>query len=168
MRRVGVAVAVLVAAYAVFAVWWFGFAGTGTPHRADAIIVLSGDRGRVPTALRLYDEHLAPTLVVSRDPYPWPELDARCHGGIVCIHAHPYSTQGEAEAFARLARARGWHSVIIVSSRYHLRRAAMLFRRCTDASIQVAAAPTGLWGWARNVVFETAKLLYHVTVDRGC
>ena len=49
---------------------------------------------------------------------------------VVCFTAVPFSTRGEAETVARLARARGWHSVVVVTSTFHITRAHMLFRRC--------------------------------------
>jgi uncharacterized SAM-binding protein YcdF (DUF218 family) len=50
------------------------------------------------------------------------------------------STLEEARALARLAKARKWHSVIVVTSNYHTRRARYIFRRVFPQDIQVRMA----------------------------
>jgi uncharacterized SAM-binding protein YcdF (DUF218 family) len=91
-----------------------------------------------------------------------------CASGPVCFHAHPYSTQGEAERVAKLARGRGWKRIVIVTNRYHLRRAQMLFDRCLGRSPAMVSSPTSVWDYVLNIPWEWAKLTYQVTLDRGC
>lgn len=147
----------------------FVFVQSDSPQRADAIVVLSGDRARLTTGLRLFHEHVAPTLLISRDDRPWPEADALCgRQGIRCFRADPYSTQGEAETVARLERGRDWEEIVVVTSRYHLRRARMLFERCTHRRPQVVAAETTALDYVEVVPWEWGKLLYQLTVDRSC
>lgn len=156
----------VLATLAAVGAWAFYFVGTDRPLRADAIVVLAGDVDRITTGVRLFHEHAAPRLLLS----VYGETPQRLcdESGVTCFRAHPFSTQGEAETFARLARSHGWHSVIVVSSLYHLRRAAMLFRRCSDAGVEVTPAKTSAWNWLRNVPLETGKWLYQLTVDRDC
>src|SRR5438132_10864601 len=91
-------VAVLVAAFVAATLWLFVLVPSAHPRHADAIVVLSGDRDRLSTGLRLLHEGVAPELVLSRDPAPWHRADVVCaRRDVVCFHAHPYSTQGEAE-----------------------------------------------------------------------
>jgi uncharacterized SAM-binding protein YcdF (DUF218 family) len=75
---------------------------------------------------------------------------------------------GEARTFAQLAKQRGWDSAVIVSSRFHLRRAKLLFARCTDAKLQVASSRTTWSEYLRNVPLEVGKFLDQVTINRGC
>ena len=169
MRPLVIAALVAVGGLIALGFWLFYFVGTDDPRRADAIVVLGGDPRRPATGIRLLHEGVAPILEVSLDMQPDPELSALCDTQRVsCFHASAYSTRGEARTVSRLARRRGWHSIIIVSSRYHLRRAKMLFRRCTDAQLQVVPADTSLWEYVRNLPFEVGKLAFQVTVARGC
>jgi uncharacterized SAM-binding protein YcdF (DUF218 family) len=139
------------------------------PKHADAIVVLSGDRKRLATGVRLFMQGVAPTLVISRDGRPWREADALCAGAnIICFQANPYSTEGEAQEVGRLERKQGWRRIVIVTSRYHLRRARMLFDRCTGRRPQVVAAKTTVLNYLVDVPWEWGKLVYQLTVDRSC
>jgi uncharacterized SAM-binding protein YcdF (DUF218 family) len=139
------------------------------PRHADAIVVLSGDRARLTTGLRLYHAHVARTLLISRDGRPWKAVDALCgRRGIVCFRADPYSTEGEAETVVRLGRGHDWRELVVVTSRYHLRRARILFERCTHRKIDVVAARTTTLDYVEVVPWEWGKLLYQLTIDRSC
>ena len=162
------ALAALVGLSAVLFVW-APFATDDPPH-VDAIVVLAGSRSRLPVALDLLHRGVAPTLAISRDPGDrerarlcrLPPLHA------FCFQARPYSTRGEARAIARFARKRGWRSVAIVSSRFHLFRVRLLVRRCTDVRLELVPAPVTWWRWPEVFVTETAKLAVALTTRRGC
>ena len=129
MRRALVALllAWVVAALVLFV--WVPFADDDP--RTDAIIVLAGSRTRLPVALDLLAHGRARTLAVSRDPRDRARVRL-CRSppaDVVCFSAQPYSTRGEARAAAALARARGWRSLAVVTSRFHLFRARLIFRR---------------------------------------
>jgi uncharacterized SAM-binding protein YcdF (DUF218 family) len=143
--------------------------------RADAVVVLAGARGpRLAKGLALVRRGVAPVLVVSDGWSPtWPEANRLCAErpakvAVGCFHPDPYSTRGEAEAFASLAAHRGWRSVVVVSSRYHLVRARMLFERCYDGSVYTAATGTTLLGRMLVAPIETVKLGYALLVKPGC
>jgi uncharacterized SAM-binding protein YcdF (DUF218 family) len=163
---------VLVAALAVFialTLYLFVLVQSDDPKRADAIVVLSGDRKRLATGVRLFAQGVAPTLVISRDGRPWRETDALCAGPrVVCFQAKPYSTEGEAQEVGRLERKRGWGRIVIVTSRYHLRRARMLFERCTGSRPQAVAAKTTVLNYLVDIPWEWGKLVYQLTIDRSC
>ena len=160
--------AVLVALVALV-LWLFFFVGTSHPQQADAVVVLAGNAGRVTTGMRLQREGIAPVLALSVDEGTLVRRDATCRRAhVLCFHASPFSTRGEAETFSRIARRHGWRRIVIVSSRFHLRRAHMLFGRCTDASLQVVPSHTSLWQYLTNIPLELGKLLVQVTVVRGC
>jgi hypothetical protein len=165
------AIAAFVAAVALFALaWWqFVFVGTDHPRRADVIVVLSGNLRRPATGLKLLHDHVAPLLMLSVAPNPEPPIAALCgRPEVRCFHASTYSTRGEARTVAKLARRHGWHSIVIVSSRYHLRRAHMLFRRCTKAALQMVPSSTTLWDYVTNAPLEVGKLAVQFTAERGC
>jgi hypothetical protein len=169
LRVVALVAAVLVGVLAAATVYLFVLVPSDSPRDADAIVVLSGDRARLETGLRLFHDKVAPTLLISRDSRPWRAVDALCgRPGIRCFHAEPYSTEGEAETFARLSRGRDWNRVVVVTSRYHLRRARMLFERCLHRRPQVVAARTTFLDYVEVVPWEWGKLAYQLTVDRSC
>jgi len=160
--------AVLAAVIALL-LWLFLFVGTSHPHHADAIVVLAGNPGRVTTGERLHAEGVAPVLAISVDEATKIRADPMCRARrVLCFHASPFSTRGEAETFSRIARRHGWSSIIIVSSRFHLRRAHMLFRRCTNAALQIVPSKTGFWQFLANIPLELGKLLVQLTVIRSC
>jgi uncharacterized SAM-binding protein YcdF (DUF218 family) len=144
------------------------------PRRADAIVVLSGARkARLAKGLELARAGVAPTLVISDGTAPgWSDANRLCDGDarfrVVCFRPRPYSTHGEATDVARLARERGWRSLVVVTSRYHVTRSRLLFRRCTQAEISGIAASTSPAAIALNVPFEWGKLLTQLTVERDC
>jgi uncharacterized SAM-binding protein YcdF (DUF218 family) len=160
-----------VIAAAVLFVWPPRVSGAG----ADAAIVLAGGRGsRLSEGLDLVRKGVAPVLVVSDGWSPtWPEANRLCAGRsspvqVVCFHPEPYSTHGEAEAFAKLAAKRGWKSVVVISSRYHLVRARMLFKRCYDGTVLTYPARTSLLDRVLAAPIETVKLGYALLVRTGC
>jgi hypothetical protein len=168
VRTAAVIVAALVAGVAALTLYLFVFVPSDHVTRADAIVVLSGDRKRVATALRLFHEHVAPTLVISRDYRDWPVIDAVCREPhVMCLHVSPYSTRGEAETTGRLERTHHWRRVVVVTSRYHLRRARMLFDRC-GVRPQVVAARTTLRDFVIDIPWEWGKLLYQLAINRSC
>jgi len=171
---VGALVAAWLVACLVLFVW--PPAETGAPAHADAVVVLSGSSRRLPPALALIRSHVAPVLAlssVSMTPR-WRAARRLCRAGsydgarVVCFLARPYSTRGEARTVAELARQRGWHSLVVVSSTFHLTRAKLLFRRCYPGRLWLVGAPLAWWRLPEEWAGETAKLLVQLTVERGC
>jgi uncharacterized SAM-binding protein YcdF (DUF218 family) len=145
-------------------------------QQADAVVVLAGSTTRLPVALRLVRDGVAPVLVVSEDPTGRDPARSRlCREGLedagvelVCRRAEPFSTRGEARLVGRLAEERGWRRLAVVSSRYHLFRAERIVDRCTDATVAMRGAGESV---VRNVVavpLEWAKLALAETLRRGC
>jgi uncharacterized SAM-binding protein YcdF (DUF218 family) len=146
------------------------------PARADAVFVLAGSRARLPVALRLVNRGVARALVVSTDdPRRDPRRFELCHGRppkrytLVCRRAAPFSTRGESRLIASLARRRGWRTVVVVSSRYHLFRAHILLRRCTPTRLVLRGADGDTW-WRKAIAIplEYAKLGRAEVVQRDC
>jgi uncharacterized SAM-binding protein YcdF (DUF218 family) len=165
----------LVLGWAIAAAALFVWPPGGSDGRADAAVVLAGGRGpRLSEGMALVKKGVAPVLVVSDGwSSTWPEGNRLCAGRsapvpVVCFHPQPYSTRGEAEAFAKLAAKRGWRSVVVVSSRYHLVRARMLFERCYDGQISTAPANGSLLSRIIAAPIETVKLGYALLIRRGC
>ena len=163
----------LVAGWLAAAAYLFVWPHDDPPGRADAIVVLAGDKRRLPAGLRLLRQGVAPTIAVSDDLGRKPGLDDRiCAGQVVvqhvCFRARPYSTRGEARAIARLARAHGWRRLVVVTSGFHDFRARLLIRRCYDGRLRMVAAPYPKLELPKEAVYETVKLGYALTLGRGC
>lgn len=143
------------------------------PERADAIVVLSGSRERLPVGLRLLREGVAPVLVLSAGPEA-EEIDPRIAGLCkrrrppVCFEADPSSTRGEARAIARLARRRGWDELVVVTSGFHVFRARRVIERCFRGRLWLTDAPINRWWLPWAAATESVKLALAETVWREC
>ena len=180
MRGLGLVLLGLALGWSIAAAVLFLWPPRHRAARADAVIVLAGGRGpRLAEGLELVRRGVAPVLVVSDGWSPtWPQANRLCAGGpapvrVACFHPDPYSTRGEARAFARLAARRGWRSVVVVSSRYHLLRssdgdASAARERCYDGAVYTSGTGTTLLGRIRSAPIETVKLGYALVVKRGC
>jgi uncharacterized SAM-binding protein YcdF (DUF218 family) len=145
------------------------------PSNADAVVLLSGDGARLPEALALMEEGVAPTLLFVGQPDTM-EVEDLCHQvparpfEVVCMRPNPDSTRAEARVTGDLAEARGWESIVLVTSRYHVSRASLLFRRCFDGTVHAVGRPP-IYGWnfARKQIQHEALGLVHATLlARGC
>jgi uncharacterized SAM-binding protein YcdF (DUF218 family) len=178
IRRTLVALGILVAAWlvacAVLFVW--PSAETGAPAHADAVVVLSGETDRLPPAEALIRRGIAPVLAissVSKTP-KWKAARRLCRVGtyagsrVLCFEANPYSTRGEAETVTRIAARRGWGSIVVVSSTFHLTRAKLLFTRCFHGRLSFVGASTPWWRLPQEWVSETAKLTVQLLFERAC
>jgi uncharacterized SAM-binding protein YcdF (DUF218 family) len=171
--------AVLVGAWLVAcAVLFVWPSAASSPGRADAVVVLSGGRSsRLDPALALMRRGVAPVLVLSspsRDK-KWPTARKICRAPahayayrVICFEASPYSTQGEARAIARLARANHWTQLAVVTSTFHVTRARMLVRRCYHGGLTMVGASSTWWRLPEEWASETAKLAVQLTVRRSC
>ena len=127
----------------------------GRCSEADAIVVL-GCRGRAALkrrlgiGIRLFEAGTAPLLALSgggKGPVPEAELMRRAaiaHGvppHALLIDAVSRNTAENARETARLLNARGLGSVLLVSDRVHLPRAALLFRLAGLRVVGQAAMP---------------------------
>jgi uncharacterized SAM-binding protein YcdF (DUF218 family) len=106
-------------------------------RKADAIVVLGGEHdGREQYGLQLLRDGLAPVLLMS-DPYPPSDaaMQRACrtrieNAEVLCKRPDETTTRGEAILTRQLAEERGWKTLIIVSWRYHLPRARLIFKKC--------------------------------------
>jgi uncharacterized SAM-binding protein YcdF (DUF218 family) len=137
---------------------------------ADAVVVLFGGRARLPVGIRLVERGVAPLLVVSEGAdrrWRMPGLCARRDIVVLCPVPAAESTRGEARMIARLARERGWDSLVVVTSRFHLFRAGLLIRRCFGGRLAMVGAPSSRWRLPVQVALEWAKLA-RAEILRGC
>ena len=69
---------------------------------------------------------------------------------------------------AELARKHGWKRVLLVTSRFHVTRARMLFDRCTGVDVDAVGVDYPLTSVPAAVAGEWVKLGLSETVNRGC
>ncbi len=125
---------------------------------ADAIYVLASDiqgdgdlttesQARLVRALEYVAQGLAPRLVVGELDRPVPRYAAAARRLVDAYHLKTEvigvgpvtSTRDEGLRVGALFRERGWHTLIVVTSPVHSRRAAAVFEA---QGIQVISAPT--------------------------
>lgn len=170
------------------------------PRGADAIVVLSGSiPDRILEAVDLYHAHLAPRIVLTRE-VSLPGLEALRAKGINLPEHHEQnlsiaeqlgvpaaalsvmdtptsSTIAEAAALIRYLRERQIGSILLVTSKAHARRSAMIFRHLAGNQLQITVCPSpydpftaDTWwqhrAFVRRVVIEYGKLLNYLLVDR--
>ncbi len=159
---------------------------TASPDQVDAVVVLAGGRGeRARTALALTTERVAPVLVLTvgnRDwGVGWEELAPICQkaeqnqtdgGGanldpeVICLTVSPDNTAGEAKTISALAAERGWQSMAVVTSNYHLHRSTIRFERCFDGEIVPVSAPGRIS--RRTHLNEWFAVMHAIFIDRSC
>ena len=140
------------------------------PQDADAVVVLSGGREhRLAEGRRLVEAGVADTLAISDGAAKgWAEANALCEEDAVCFVPDPYSTQGEARWIAEEAERRGWDSVVVVTSTYHVRRARTIVERCYHGDLAVVGAEPPLTNRLIGIAWEWPKTAYYLAWKRAC
>ncbi len=170
------------------------------PRRADAIVVLSGSvPDRILEAVDLYEDGFAPLIILCREPenagfrelkergvelpriYELNVSVARQLGvpesAIVVLEREAGSTYSEARVVLQDLAERGARSMLLVTSQYHTRRAAAIYRHLAGGAIEVIARPARSGGFdpdawwrdrmtVRRVLIEYQKLLLFHIWDR--
>jgi uncharacterized SAM-binding protein YcdF (DUF218 family) len=143
---------------------------TGMPARVDAIVVPGGPGNRIATAITLAKRGRAHYLVLSEGGYVPPRLCGARVGTatVLCFMPDPDTTQGEAEATARLAQKYGFHSIVLVTTPDQTWRAELRFGRCYRGSIYAVTTPLPMHMWPLMISYQWAKSLKAEIVNRSC
>lgn len=175
MLSLVVALVVFVAAYAGVGYQLFYREHFDALRKVDAIVVLGGEHdGREDYGLQLAREGYAKTVLIS-DPYikggyhrgGQSLMQRVCSSGtadieVICFAPDPSTTRGEAMFTQRMAKQRNWHSVIVVSWRYHLVRARYIFGQCFDGEVVMRPVPrsypSSTMFWAYTFAYQYAGL----------
>ncbi|GFG54433.1 hypothetical protein MAGR_58740 [Mycolicibacterium agri] len=88
---------------------------------------------------------------------------------VSCVEPNPRTTRGEARALERLATAKGWHSVIVLTDAPHITRARYIIQRCFHGDLMMRESETELspLEWARSFIYQTAGFV-RAAVQSGC
>ena len=144
---------------ALLLLWLLGFAAFALflpqplgPTRTDAIVVFTGGKGRIDRALDLLQQGQAKRVLISgvdRDVRPADLAEAyhRPMALIACCVAlgrEAVDTRSNGEEVARWVERRGYKSVRLVTSDWHMRRARFEVERALpdDVTILSDAVPT--------------------------
>lgn len=141
------AIAILTIAWFIIALITFVLPGQQPLRPADAIVVLSPPRERLPVAVNAAEAGLAPKLLVSRveadllGTYDNQTLSEICSEPsttlVVCFEPVSDDTFGEARAVAELLESTDADSIIVATNVSHSARARYLFERCLPPSTEV-------------------------------
>ena len=143
------------------------------PTRVDAIIELGGPgvKGRDRVAVELARAHRAGFLVQSTvvaeagtDRCLPPVSDVT----VLCFHAAPNTTRGEAEYIGKQAKARHWTSIVLVTTPDQAWRAWLRVSRCVGGKVYVATAPLPPLDWLGQIPYQWAATAKALTVQRAC
>ena len=150
------------------------------PKQSDVIIVLSGDKGRLEYAVKLYQQGFANRLLLTGN------IDAGIMGrrarslgvppGNIIVDIRSYTTRLNARHSLAIMRSQGFHSAIVVTSPYHTKRARLIFDRLSDGlditmcSVPYNSSASRNW-WknshtARRVIAEYPKFVLFYLRDR--
>ncbi|HKE67282.1 MAG TPA: hypothetical protein VKB59_21970 [Micromonosporaceae bacterium] len=141
------------------------------PTRASAIVELGGqnDDGRDSVALQLAKAHRAAYLVQSTTVTDTTNCLPAVPGvTVLCFHANPATTRGEAEWIGQTASRLGWTSVILVTTPDQAWRARLRVSRCFPGPVFVATAPLPTLAWFTQIPYQWAASIKALTVQRGC
>jgi uncharacterized SAM-binding protein YcdF (DUF218 family) len=157
---------------------WLIHPHTTNPTEADVVVVLGGGNGeRLDRGLALMAAKVAPVMVLSTGIH-WVEppnvvkavkdtcAERSAQFEVVCIAALPDSTKGEAIAVADMAKKRGWHRIVVVTTDHHLTRSMRWFTRCFSGEVFPVSAPASTG--PSEIAHEWAGTIAQFTLDRTC
>jgi uncharacterized SAM-binding protein YcdF (DUF218 family) len=160
------------------------------PQPADAIVVLAGSiPDRILEAVDLYQAHLAPRIILTREP-ELPGLAAlRARGGTLPEHHEQNqriaeqlgvpaeamtvlptataSTFAEAQALIAYLRAQRIRSVLVVTSNAHARRARLTFRHLAGDGVRISVCPSRYDPFAPDTWWQQRAFVRRVVIEYG-
>jgi DUF218 domain len=189
MLKVRVVLIVILSWWLLFSLTSGGFLVVNNPQRADVVVVLAGETYRRPArGLELLSQNYAPRMLLDvpalETIYGWNAVELaqryvqqlpQSQSVKVCP-IFGLSTKAEAQDVSRCLEQSGVHSILVVTSDYHTRRALSAFRReLPQYLIYVAAARDpqqfnpAWWKrrqWAKMNFDEWIRLAWWESVDR--
>ncbi len=136
------------------------------PAKADAIVLLGGGMTfRVPRAQELFEQQLAPFILISgkgdaEEMQHWL-INRGVPGSGIQLESESKNTWQNANFSVRILRSQGVKRVILVTSWYHSRRALACFRKAAP-EIEFISLPTqaDLPGSGKEEKHERYRALY--------
>lgn len=143
------------------------------PPRVDAIIELGGEgmEGRDRLAIELARAHRAPFLVQStvvEEAGTNRCLSPGTDVTVLCFHADPNTTRGEAHYIAEEAERQHWKSIILVTTPDQAWRARLRVSRCFGGEVFVATSHLPPRLWLRQIPYQWAATGKALIFERAC
>lgn len=153
-----------------------GFYDTAIHEKADAIVVLTGGKGRAEEGLSLLRQGRADLLILSgvnedadaASIFFYSRLAQKEHDSIV-LDKVSRSTYENAEVVSGIVREKGIRSIILITSGYHMKRADFIFRHIAapDVIIYNYVAPTpnfdvARWWEGRSLMLVMVEFLKYL------
>ena len=137
---------------------------------SDAVVVLGGPTydARLHSANALVTKYPGAVLVVSTPGAAQCPPKPTGATQVICFRPDPSTTQGEAEAAAKLANQYGWKSMTIVTTGDQIWRARLRFSRCWSGTLLMVRAPSSLLLRLKTVPYETAATVKAEVFQRSC
>jgi uncharacterized SAM-binding protein YcdF (DUF218 family) len=157
----------------------FSRAADSAVSRVDAVVVLGGEHdGREEYGIALAQQVHASAVMLS-DPYPSGDvvMQRMCSRrldaiDVICSRPDPSTTRGEAIMTRRSAARRHWSSILLVTWRYHMPRARLLFDKClADMGVSVSAKAVPrqyvlpIWYWQYLYAYQFAGIVKAVAAE---
>lgn len=153
------------------------------PGRVDAVVVLTGGKGRVEEGLRLLRAGVTDTLILSGvngaatvDSIYMGRVD-KALGERIILEKVSKSTYENAVETRRIVEIKGVKSVLLITSWYHLKRAENIFRAVMPKAVSItarAAVPpnpedTIVYNFNSTLILtsEFLKYLFYAASGRG-
>lgn len=159
-------------------------------HPADAIVVLSGSvPDRILEAVDLYQAHLAPRIILTREQ-PLPGLAAlRARGATLPEHHEQNisiaeqlgvpaaaiavmpkattSTLAETKALVAYLKEQNVRSILLVTSKAHTRRARLTFRTLAGPDLRIAVCPSRYDPFSAQQWWHERGLVRRAVIEYG-
>ncbi|WP_100364116.1 YdcF family protein [Diaminobutyricimonas aerilata] len=156
------------------------FPTSDEPRKVDVVYVIGpATPSRLELARHLIvDEGISDTLLISvpeygvRSAHRWSKcVKDPIKFDVLCEHSEPFTTQGEAQTLARLAREHGWESAAVITFTPHVTRTRLIMERCfpgDELDVIVDPAPLRPEDWVWHYVYQTGAFIKALTVATDC
>ncbi|MBI5235042.1 MAG: YdcF family protein [Deltaproteobacteria bacterium] len=134
--------------------------------RADAIVVLTGGRGRAEEGIKLLRSGAGDILILSGvdraasvdSIFAASKLSAEIRGRII-LEKNSTSTHLNAVEVGKLMNERGLKSMVLVTSGYHLKRARTIFDRVMPSDVSIIYRRVATPNYDENDIWNLDALL---------
>jgi len=104
---------------------------------ADAIVILTGGFGRAEEGFNLFKEGKGGYLII----FPGRDLSVTVDTSKILLDVESRSTVDNAVNVKRIVEDKGFKSLVLVTSNYHMKRAFTIFSKVIDGNVKIYRHP---------------------------